>query len=147
MYFLIKKYLLNKNCTVLYAPSDVRFPRNETDIDDDKIFTVVQPDIFVVCDKSKLDERGCLGAPDWIIEIVSPKNSRRDVKDKFDLYEKYGIREYWIVNSSDENVNVFILQTNGTYKLRGMYAENDEIPVNIFDDDLKVNLTKIFENE
>jgi len=131
----------------LYAPSDVRFPQNETDLADDKVFTVVQPDIFVVCDKSKLDERGCLGAPDWIIEIVSPKNSRRDVKDKFDLYEKYGIREYWIVNPSDENVNVFILQTNGTYKLRGMYAENDEIPVNIFDDDLKVNLTKIFENE
>jgi Uma2 family endonuclease len=94
----------------------------------------------------KLDEKGCLGAPDLIIEIVSPKNSKRDIKDKFQIYQENGVTEYWIVNPSDENVSVFVLNENGKYHLVGMYAEDDKIPVNIFNGDLVVDLLEVFES-
>ncbi len=138
-------YLHKKKCRLYHAPSDVRFPKETSNKKDEQTFTVVQPDLYIVCDLSKLDDRGCFGAPDMIIEIVSPKNSRRDVKDKFDLYEKYGVREYWIINPTDENVNVFVLNENAKYQLVGMYAEDDKIPVNIFNGDLKIDLTEVFE--
>jgi Uma2 family endonuclease len=137
-------FLRSKRCEIYHAPSDVRFPANKNSRKDDQVFTVLQPDIFVVCDLSKLDDRGCLGAPDLIIEIISPKNPKRDLKDKFEIYQKHGVREYWIVNPSDENVNVFVLDQNGKYQLVGMYAEDDKIPVNIFNGDLKIDLTEVF---
>jgi Uma2 family endonuclease len=137
-------FLVNKNCKLYHAPSDVRFPNDKKNKDDKQVYTVLQPDLFVVCDLSKLDERGCLGAPDLIIEIVSPKNPKRDLKDKFDIYQQHGVREYWIVNPNDENVNVFVLDEKGKYQLVGMYAEDDKIPVNIFNGDLKVDLTEVF---
>ncbi|MBE0639818.1 MAG: Uma2 family endonuclease [Bacteroidales bacterium] len=137
-------YLETKKCEVYHAPSDVRLPKNKTSKADRSIYTVVQPDIYVVCDLSKLDDRGCLGAPDLIIEIVSPKNSQRDIKDKFEIYQEHGVREYWIVNPNDENVNVFLLDESGKYQFVGMYAGDDKIPVNIFNGDLKVDLTQVF---
>jgi Uma2 family endonuclease len=137
-------YLEKKKCEVYAAPTDVRFPKNTKAKSDKLIYTVLQPDIFVICDLSKMDERGCLGAPDFIIEIVSPKNSRRDLKDKFDIYQDHGVREYWIVNPSDENVTVFILDKNQKFQFVGMYAENDKIPVHIFNGDLEVDLTEVF---
>ncbi len=136
-------YLDNKNCEVYHAPSDVRLPKNKSKTNE-TIYTVVQPDIYVVCDLSKMDEKGCLGAPDFIIEIVSTGNSKRDFQDKFEIYQKHGVREYWIVNPNDENVNVFVLDENGKYQLRGMFADDDKIPVNIFDGDLKIDLTEVF---
>lgn len=63
--------------------------------DDNAVYTVVQPDICVICDKNKLDERGCTGAPDWIIEIVSPGNTKKEIDDKYSIYEENGVREYW----------------------------------------------------
>ncbi|MCF8372818.1 MAG: Uma2 family endonuclease [Bacteroidales bacterium] len=136
-------YLENKKCEVYHAPSDVRLPQNK-DKDDKTIYTVVQPDIYVVCDLNKMDDRGCLGAPDFIIEIVSPKNSNRDTKDKFEIYQQHGVREYWIVNPNDENVNVFVLDENGKFQFGGIFAGDDKIPVHIFDGDLKVDLTEVF---
>ena len=79
-----------------------------------------------------------------IIEIVSPKNSKRDVRDKFDIYQEHGVREYWIVNPSDENVSVFILNDTGKFQFVGMYAGDDKIPVNIFNGDLQIDLTEVF---
>ncbi len=137
-------FLYKKECKLYHAPSDVRFPKDKKSKADKQVYTVLQPDIFIVCDLSKLDDRGCMGAPDFIIEIVSPKNSKRDLKDKFEIYQEYGVREYWIVNPNDENVNVFVLDENGKYQLVGMYAEDDKIPVNIFNGDLKVDLTEVF---
>jgi len=140
------QYLRKKQCRVYHAPSDVRFPSEKKANQSDKdIYTVVQPDIYVVCDLSKLDDRGCLGAPDLIIEIVSPKNSKHDIHDKFELYQQYGVREYWIVNPNDENVNVFVLNENAKYQFVGMYAGDDKIPVNIFNGELKVDLLEVFE--
>ena len=137
-------FLYKKECKLYHAPSDVRFPKDKKSQDDKQVYTVLQPDIFVICDLSKLDDRGCLGAPDLIIEIISPKNSKRDLKDKFEIYQQHRVREYWIVNPNDENVNVFVLDENGKFQLVGMYAEDDKIPVNIFNGDLKVDLTEVF---
>ena len=136
-------FLFDKDCKLYHAPSDVRLPKTRN-IKNDIIYTVVQPDIYVVCDLSKLDDRGCLGAPDFIIEIVSAKNSKRDIKDKFEIYQEHGVCEYWIVNPNDENVNVFVLDDKGKYQLKGMYAGDDKIQVNIFDGDLEVDLTEVF---
>ena len=140
----IDDFVKDKNCEIFYAPSDVRFPKNKDEIDDNKIYTVVQPDLYIVCDPTKLDKKGCLGPPDMIIEIVSPKNAKRDVSDKFELYQKHGVKEYWIVNPNDENVNVFILDENSKYKLVKIYAEDDKIPINIFNGKYKISLTDIF---
>jgi len=137
-------FLIRKVCKLYHAPSDVRFPKNRKSLEDKQVYTVLQPDLYIVCDLSKLDARGCLGAPDLIIEIVSPKNSKRDLKDKFDIYQEHGVREYWIVNPNDENVSVFFLDEKGKFQLIGMYAEDDKIPVNIFDGDLKVDLMEVF---
>jgi len=137
-------YLEQRNCEVYHAPSDVRFPIDELNKEDKTIFTVVQPDIYIICDLSKMDDKGCLGAPDFIIEIVSSKNSKRDVKDKFEIYQEHGVREYWIVNPNDENVSVFVLDENGKFEFKGMYAGDDKIPVNIFDGDLQIDLTEVF---
>jgi Uma2 family endonuclease len=141
---LFGNFIYKKQCKGFAAPSDVRFPKVKHSTTDKQVYTVLQPDLYIVCDLSKIDARGCLGAPDLIIEIVSPKNPKRDLKDKFDIYQQHGVREYWIVNPNDENVNVFVLDEKGKYQLVGMYAEDDKIPVNIFDGDLKVDLTEVF---
>jgi Uma2 family endonuclease len=141
---LIGNYLFGKNCKVYHAPTDVRLPKSEQNKGDKQIYTVVQPDLFIVCELSKIENNSCLGAPDFIIEIVSAKNSQRDTRDKFEIYQEHGVREYWIVNPNDENVSVFILDENGKFQFVGMYAENDKIPVNIFNGDLKVDLTEVF---
>ena len=137
-------YLYGKKCEIYHAPSDVRFLSKGSDKSDKAIDTVVQPDIYVVCDLSKLDDKGCLGAPDLIIEIISPKNVRRDVKEKFEVYQEHGVREYWIVNPEAEYVSVFVLDKSGKYQLKGMYAGDDKIPVNIFDGKLAVDLNDVF---
>jgi len=140
-------YLRFGKCKVFHAPSDVRFPKNKKSTNDHQVYTVLQPDIYVVCDLTKLDDRGCNGAPDLIIEIVSPKNSKRDIHDKFNIYQEYGVREYWIVNPNDENVTVFILNDQGKFSFAGMFAGDDKIPVNIFNGEYKVDLTEVFPPE
>jgi Uma2 family endonuclease len=137
-------FLKDKRCEIYHAPSDVRFPKNDRAKSDKQVYTVLQPDLYIVCDLSKLDDRGCLGAPDMVVEIVSPQSSKRDVKDKFEIYQQHGVREYWIVNPNDENVNVFVLDKNGKFQLQGMYAGDDQIPVNIFNGELRVDLTEVF---
>ena len=120
------------NCEVFTAPFDVRFPK-QGETADDKIYTVVQPDICVVCDLSKLDERGCCGAPDMIVEILSPSTSKKDFTQKFGLYEESGVKEYWIVYPNDKAINVFLLQKDGKYDEGTTYEWGGTIPVHIFD--------------
>jgi Uma2 family endonuclease len=91
-----------------------------------------------------MDDQGCLGAPDLVIEIISSKNPQRDTKDKFEIYQQSGVREYWIVNPSDENVTVFVLDDKGKFQFVGMYAGDDKIPVNIFNGDLEIDLREVF---
>jgi Uma2 family endonuclease len=101
-------------CKVYTAPFDVRFPVDGEKAND-KIFNVVQPDICVVCDPSKLDDEGCIGAPDLIVEVNSPTTSKRDLNEKFNLYEKFGVKEYWVVFPKKKAVTVFLLQEDGKY--------------------------------
>ncbi len=110
-----------------HAPFDVRLSK-ATPNGDASIETVVQPDICVICDPQKLDERGCLGAPDWIIEILSPGNTARDTKEKFDLYEENGVQEYWMVTPEQKNVVIYLLK-DGRYQLLGEFYTPGLIPV------------------
>ena len=74
---------------------------------DQEITTVVQPDLCVICDPSKIDDRGCIGAPDWIIEILSPHTSSKDLTEKFDVYEEAGVKEYWVVHPQEQTLLVY----------------------------------------
>ena len=137
-------FLENKKCKVYSAPFDVRLPKNEK-TEDSKIYNVVQPDIFVVCDLNKLDEKGCMGAPDLIVEILSPSTSKRDLKDKFFLYEKSGVTEYWIAYPNEKTINKFVLSSkNNKYELKGMFVEDDTISPSMFPD-LIMEITDIFD--
>lgn len=97
--------LEGKPCRVYLAPFDVRLPRgNEAD---DDIESVVQPDLSVICDRAKIDERGCRGAPDWVVEVPSPSTAGHDMILKRDLYERHGVSEYWIVHPTDRVVTIY----------------------------------------
>ncbi len=138
--YLIMDYLKEKSCDVYTAPFDVRFPTGNTDQD---TFTVVQPDISVICDKNKLDDRGCVGAPDMIIEILSPSTGAKDATIKFDLYEEQGVREYWMVYPGEHLLDVFVLNENGKYKWVKKYTQHDKVKVNIFED-LYIDMEMVF---
>ena len=129
LWTILKKH--KGKCKVFSAPFDVRFPKRG-EMTDDKIDTVVQPDICVICDLSKLDERGCCGAPDMIVEILSPSTSKKDLNEKFDLYEESGVKEYWVVHPNDKAITVFLLQENGKYDEGVTYEWGGSIPVHIF---------------
>jgi Uma2 family endonuclease len=106
----IASFLLGKKCQVFAAPFDVRLPKSETSKSDVEITTVVQPDLSVICDETKIDEKGCLGAPDWIIEILSKHTSVKDLTHKFNIYEKSGVNEYWVIHPSDQTVLIYLLK-------------------------------------
>lgn len=135
-------YLNNKFCKVYSAPFGVRLPVGDEKSDED-IKTVVEPDIAVICDKSKLDDEGCKGAPDLIVEIVSPSSGRKDKLEKFNLYERTGVKEYWLVEPEEQIVMVFTLE-NGRYGRPQVYSKDDSIKVSIFDN-LIIDLKKVFE--
>ena len=90
-----------------HAHFDVRLPLPATKQTPKKIDTVVQPDICVVCDLSKLDDQGCNGAPDWILEILSPATSKKDLTEKFDIYQNAGVQEYWVVYPFEKIISAF----------------------------------------
>lgn len=101
-------------CQVYAAPFDVRLTRF-SELKNQDVTTVVQPDLCVICDPAKLDNRGCIGAPDLIIEILSPGNSRTEMRDKFDLYQEAGVLEYWVVNPTERMILVWKLNEQGFY--------------------------------
>ena len=127
----ISNYLKGKQCKVFISPIDVKLSGNK---DDKKEFNVVQPDLLVVCEKEKIQNKCILGAPDLIIEILSPSASSIDRVQKFNLYQKFGVKEYWIVAPEEKNISVFILNNEGIYTIPKAYDLNDKIPVNILKD-------------
>ena len=134
-------YFRNQKCQIYPAPFDVRLAaKGETG---DAIHTVVQPDLCVVCDRTKIDSRGCIGAPDLVIEIISPGNSKKELKQKFKLYEEAGVREYWVIHPSEEYVIVNVLENNH-YKTLSPIVD-DEVHSVIFPT-LKVHTKEIFRN-
>jgi Uma2 family endonuclease len=138
-------FLKKKKCEVFSAPFDVRLATSGKDQNDRSITTVVQPDICVICDSAKIDSRGCLGAPDWIIEIISPNTSHKDLHEKFDIYQEAGVKEYWIIHPQDQTVMVFILNSQQQYEAkakpftRGDIIYPDTLP------ELGIDLNEIFD--
>jgi len=136
-------------CRVFAAPFDVRlYNRARSAQVAQDIFTVVQPDLCVVCEVAKLDEQGCLGAPDWIIEVLSPgKNAARDITLKHALYEENGVREYWIVYPNDRLIHQFVLTAEARYQLINVWGGDDLAPArpHLFPD-LVLPLADVFED-
>jgi Uma2 family endonuclease len=110
----IRQFLCNSPCTAYAAPFDVLLPALGEENEDD-VTSVVQPDISVICDKTKLTEAGCTGAPDWIVEIISPYTSKKDFDEKFKLYEKHKVREYWIIDPGNRYIHIYLLGENDRY--------------------------------
>ena len=131
-------------CKIYHAPFDVRFPKNG-ETADDKIYSVVQPDICVICDPKKLDEKGCIGAPDLIVEVQSPSTAKKDMNEKFFLYEESGVKEYWVVYPKEKALTVFLLQENGKYNAGTTYEYEAKAPVSIFKG-LEIDLKELFED-
>ncbi len=134
-------FLRDKPCRIYSAPFDVRFP--EADENDEDIITVVQPDIVVICDEKKLDDKGCRGAPDLIIEILSPATSAKDMKIKLPLYERFGVKEYWVVHPTDNIIQVFKLNKKKMYGKPDIYSEEDKIKTPILEG-LEIDLDLVF---
>lgn len=135
--------LSGEPCKVYPVPFCVRLMGDEEKKNQD-IKNVVEPDITIVCDKSKIDETGYNGAPDLIIEIISPSSIKMDRLIKFNSYEKAGVKEYWIVEPGGKHVSVFVLQDDQRYGRPETYTEDGEIKVSIFPD-LIINLKPVFE--
>ena len=100
----------NHSCNLFVAPFDVRLLDSKKSKIDSDVYTVVQPDLCVVCDESKLDARGAIGAPDLMIEILSPGNSKKEMSHKYELYQEAGVLEYWIVNLVDKTIFIYTLK-------------------------------------
>lgn len=110
----IANFLQDKDCEIYHAPFDVMLP-DQADQPEDQIVTVVQPDISVICDSAKLTDKGCTGAPDFLIEILSPYTAKKDIDIKFHLYERHGVREYWLVDPGNRYVHAYVLSADGAY--------------------------------
>lgn len=124
-------FFKDKTCEVFFAPFDVRLPvGNETDAE---IETVVQPDILIICDKSQLTERGSKGSPSLVVEVISPSTARKDTVDKFYLYERVAVKEYWIVRPEEKTVMVFTLGSDNRYGRPEIYSGTDVIRTRLFD--------------
>ncbi len=135
-------YLEKYKCKAFSAPFDVRLTKKNKK--NEEIDTVVQPDLCVVCDLEKLaDGQSCNGAPDLIIEILSPGNSKKEMKNKYELYEEAGVKEYWIVNPLDENVLIYVLK-DGVYSSLKPVVD-DDIKSVLFPD-LKIHTDDIFKD-
>lgn len=117
-------YLKSKSYSVFAAPFDVRLTRR-SDSDKD-IVTVVQPDICVICDASKIDEKGCIGAPDIVIEILSPGNNKKELQNKYEVYEEAGVPEYWIIHPLEKTFLKYIL-TDGHFQPTRLLTIGDDV--------------------
>lgn len=144
---MLYNFFKHKKCQFFAAPFDVRlYDRKKSTLKNQDIYTVVQPDLCVVCNPKLLDQQGCNGAPDWIIEILSRGNSKREMQIKYRLYQEAGVREYWLVYPEHRAIHQFIRAENGHYQLQNMYAEDDKASPSLFPD-LTIDLAEVFENQ
>ena len=119
----LANFFHHKQCQVFSAPFDVRlYDRKKSLLANQDIHTVVQPDLCVICDTEKLDEQGCNGAPDWIIEILSKGNSKKEMQIKYALYAESGVSEYWLIYPYEQAVYQFVLNEQGIYQLHAIYS-------------------------
>ena len=137
----IANYLEGKSCEVFAAPFGVRLFEQDGDSPED-IDTMVKPDISVICDESKLGRYGCKGAPDMVVEILSPSTQRHDRFTKFRLYQRAGVREYWIVDPDSGAAQSFVLE-DGRYSVKEFGTAGDKMKVNVLEDCV-IDLSEVF---
>ncbi|MFI5196493.1 MAG: Uma2 family endonuclease [Chitinophagales bacterium] len=142
LYYELYNYLKGSKCKAYSAPFDVRLPGKSKE--DKDIVTVLQPDICVICDQSKLDYRGCIGAPDIVVEILSPGNNAVELKNKYDVYEQAGVTEYWVVSPQDKTFLVYTLQ-NGKYVPSRLMVAGDVVNSTALAG-FSIDLTDLFES-
>ena len=140
----LANFLEGKKCKVYPAPFAVRLFEKDGDTPED-VDTMVEPDISVVCDHDKLDKHGCKGAPDLVVEVLSPSTQRHDRLVKLDLYQRAGVREYWIVDPDSSTVQVFMLK-DGYLHPHEVYSEKDIAKVNVLDGCF-IELSKVFPSD
>ncbi len=134
----------NKKCNVFDAPFDVILKKSSLR-NKEKINTVVQPDICVICDEEKIQEVGCFGSPDLIIEILSPTTKKKDYNEKFNLYEENEVREYWLVDPSDKTGEIYVLE-NQQYELHQRISKEAPLFQSKIFDGLEIKWESIFEH-
>ncbi|WP_373495926.1 Uma2 family endonuclease [Aquiflexum sp.] len=122
LYNEFHQFLKGNKCQVYFAPFDVRLPIKSKK--DDKILTVVQPDICVVCDMEKLDDRGCIGAPDLVVEVLSPGNKQLELQKKYEVYEESGVKEYWLMDPEGQTLLIYTL-IQGKYQPSRLMTSGD----------------------
>lgn len=138
----LANFLEGKQCEVYAAPFGVRLFEQDGD-SEENVDTVVEPDISVVCDRSKLDKRGCKGAPDMIVEVLSPSSLRHDRLVKLNLYQQAGVREYWIIDPENRAVQVFLQDGSGSLRICEEYGSQDVAKVNVLDGCF-IEISKVF---
>ena len=138
----LHEFLKGHQCKVYAAPFDVRLSK---DPDYSKIDSVIQPDISVICDHSKLDDKGCFGAPDLIVEILSPSNSKVELQNKYELYEEFGVREYWIIHPSENTLQINVL-VNGSYQPSRLYTSGQKVTSTVLPG-FELELEEVFEED
>ncbi|UKT62335.1 Uma2 family endonuclease [Pedobacter mucosus] len=125
IFYPLINFLKDKPCKVYSAPFDVRFPK-ESKADKD-VYTVLQPDICVICDRNNLDDRGCIGAPDIVVEILSPGNNKKELLHKYQVYEEFGVKEYWVVSQSDQSMLIYTLNDLGKFQPSKIFTLSEKI--------------------
>ncbi len=135
-------YLKGTPCKVYAAAFDVRLS-DYPEQPDDEVETVVQPDIVVVCDPSKLDDKGCKGAPDLVVEILSPSTGGKDLTVKYDLYERHGVKEYWIIHPAEQTLLVYKLSDDKKYGSADRYANSSKVMIPLLGG-LEIDLAEVF---
>ena len=136
-------FLDNHTCEVFISPFDVRLPRKSKD--DQDIITVVQPDICVICDPSKIDLKGCIGAPDIVVEILSPGNNQKELQNKYEVYEETGVKEYWIISPQDKTFMKYTLGEDIKYIPSRLLTTGDMVITPILPG-FELNLEEVFKD-
>lgn len=139
LHFALRTFFQNRSCFVFVAPFDVFFSESEEYESPDHI---TQPDLSVVCSKDQISKNGCKGAPTLIIEVLSPSTALKDFNEKFNLYQKYGVQEYWIIDPGNRTAHVYSMQ-DGSYLVKNLFMEQEIIRSIVFKD-LQIPMNKLF---
>ena len=140
IYLRLRNFLDKNPCKVYIAPFDVRLPRKSKK--DIEIYTVLQPDICVVSDLAKLDKRGCIGAPDIVVEVLSPANNKKELKNKYEVYEEAGVKEYWVVFPTEKTMLVYTL-VDGKFSPSRLMVSDDVVTSAVLPG-FSLDLTELF---
>lgn len=122
---MLFNFLFGKPCKVYTAPFDVRFYKGSKA--DKDVYTVLQPDICVICAETKLDDKGCIGAPDIVVEILSPGNNKKDLLNKYNIYEEFGVKEYWVISPTEKTFLKYTLNESGKYFPSKLFTLSEKV--------------------